>query len=362
MDPVTLIANTLAAGAAAALKPTAEQFVKDAYAEVKEFIQEKYPDIVLNRLEKRPESQNQRGVLAEDLADVDADKNIELLAKVNELADILEKSDEAAAKAIGVDLAGIKAAYLNLKDVMSEGTGVKIKRAEFKGGIDIVGVRAGSVGLEIGAPSDSQTDSARVQPIKVLFLAANPLDTTPLKLDEEIRAIDQALRQAEFRDHFNIEQHWAVHYNDLHELFLRYQPDIVHFSGHGSKSGEVMLQDNSGNSHRISARALSGLFEILKDNIRCVVLNACYSEEQAQPIARHIDAVVGMNTVIGDPAAINFAAAFYLGLGYGKDVETAFKLGCSRIDLAGLAEQDTPQLLVHNNDPAQIVFAYHTIN
>jgi len=46
--------------------------------------------------------------------------------------------------------------------------------------------------------------------IEILFLAVNPLDTTRLRLDEEVRAIDQALRQANYRDQFDLRQHWAV--------------------------------------------------------------------------------------------------------------------------------------------------------
>ena len=36
--------------------------------------------------------------------------------------------------------------------------------------------------------------------ITILFLAANPKNTTKLRLDEEIREIDQALRLSEYRD------------------------------------------------------------------------------------------------------------------------------------------------------------------
>ena len=46
--------------------------------------------------------------------------------------------------------------------------------------------------------------------IKILFLAANPKDSDPLRLDEEIRSIDQALLQAKFRDKFDLVQQWAV--------------------------------------------------------------------------------------------------------------------------------------------------------
>ncbi len=181
--------------------------------------------------------------------------------------------------------------------------------------------------------------------IKILFLAANPSDTTRLRLDKESRAIDRALRQSEFRDRFDIQQHWAVSVTDLQELLLRHKPDIVHFSGHGSSASEIIIEDDYGNSHPVSVRALSQLFSILKDNIRCVVLNACYSEPQAQAIAQHIESVVGMSKAITDQAAISFATAFYQALGYGRDVKTAFDLGCVQIDMENLDEQDTPKLL-----------------
>jgi hypothetical protein len=41
------------------------------------------------------------------------------------------------------------------------------------------------------------------------------------------------------------------------------------------------------------------------------VLNACYSEIQANAIVQHIDYVIGMSQAIGDTAAIKFAMGFY---------------------------------------------------
>ncbi|MCB0194989.1 MAG: CHAT domain-containing protein [Anaerolineae bacterium] len=196
--------------------------------------------------------------------------------------------------------------------------------------------------------------------IKILFLGANPSDTTRLRLDEESRAIDQSLRQVEFRDNIDIKQHWAVRATDLQGYLLRHRPDILHFSGHGSSSHEILLEDNSGKSIPISVRVLSKLFSTLKDNIRCVVLNACYSEQQAKAIAEHIDCVIGMSEAIGDAAAISFATAFYQGLGYGRDIQTAFDLGCIQIDLENLDEQNTPRLLALNRNPKEIILVHHT--
>jgi len=192
--------------------------------------------------------------------------------------------------------------------------------------------------------------------IKILFLAANPHDTEPLKLDEEMRAIDIELRKSEFREAFDIKQQWAVRVNDLSEYLLRHQPHIVHFSGHGSNASEIILLDEQDESHPVSIRALSQLFSILKDNIRCVVLNACYGEKQARAIAEHIDCVIGMSKAISDDAAIKFSTAFYRALGFGRNLKTAFDLGCAQIDLESLGEQNTPKLITAKSKPEKIVF------
>ncbi|MEW6737751.1 MAG: CHAT domain-containing protein [Acidobacteriota bacterium] len=192
--------------------------------------------------------------------------------------------------------------------------------------------------------------------IKILFLAANPADTEPLPLDEEIRAIDKKIRAAQFRDLFDIKQHGAVSIDELQELLLRHNPDIVHFTGHGSEASEIILNDKQGNSKPVSVRALSNLFAALKDNIRCVVLSCCYSQLQARAIAQHIECVIGMSNDITAEAALSFASAFYQALAYGRTINTAFQLGCGQIDLEDLPEPAIPKLLTLTAQSGEIKF------
>ena len=201
-----------------------------------------------------------------------------------------------------------------------------------------------------------------VPAIRILFLAANPQDTNPLRLDEEVRAIDEALLKSPFRDRFDLIQHWAVRVSELQGLLLRHQPHIVHFSGHGSEFSQIILQDAQGNAQPVPTRALTGVFTVLKDNIRCVVLNACYSQAQAQAIAKEIECVAGMSKAIGDEAAISFAASFYRALGYGRNVKTAFELGCLEIHMEGLREEDTPKLKTKHGVDAAKVFLVEPVH
>ena len=146
MDPISIIVTALATGAAAGLKPTAEKAIKDTYVGIKALIKRKYGYVDLTPLEKKPESENKRASVAEDLTDAGASADQELFDHARALIDAVAKHDQAAATAIGVDLEEVKAAYLKIQKVNAAGTGVKVRKGEFEGGIDIGEVKAGNVG------------------------------------------------------------------------------------------------------------------------------------------------------------------------------------------------------------------------
>jgi hypothetical protein len=216
--------------------------------------------------------------------------------------------------------------------------------------------------------------------VKVLFLAANPRGTQPLQLDEEIRQITAKVRAAEYRDSLELISRWAVRPDDLLQALLEVKPHIVHFSGHGSPDSELIprgsqgspsrdfvlesappdseliLLDDRGNPKPVSEEALVHLFRTLKDNVRVVVLNACYSRPQATALAKTIDCTIGMSRPIGDEAAIVFAASFYRAVGFGRSVRDAFDLGGAALLLEGIPEHNSPQLHVRDGvDAAALI-------
>ncbi len=137
----------------------------------------------------------------------------------------------------------------------------------------------------------------------------------------------------------------------------RYKPDIVHFSGHGSADGALIFEDASGAAKPVSAEAVGEMFRVLK-GVRCVVMNACWSDTHATQIAKSVDCVIGMSRSVSDAAAIGFAAGFYGSLGDGKSVGEAFDLGKVQIMLDGGDEQKTPRLKPRSGvDPASVTFA-----
>mgnify|MGYP005609223401 CR=1 FL=1 len=193
---------------------------------------------------------------------------------------------------------------------------------------------------------DSSDEEKTVK--KILILTANPQNIDKRRLDAEVREIQTGLERAKKRDQFEIISKWAVRPDDLRRALLDYEPQIVHFSGYGSATEGLALENELGQLQMVSTAALAKLFEVFKDKVECVLLNACYSETQAEGICQHIDYVICMHQAIGNRAAIEFAVGFYDALGAGRSIEDAFKLGCIAIDLEGIPESLTPVLKKKN--------------
>ncbi len=162
---------------------------------------------------------------------------------------------------------------------------------------------------------------------KILILEANP--RKDLSLNDEIRDLQNVIRQSPDREKFQIDIGLSVRSSDLHQLILEHEPNIVHFCGHGTGQDGLVFLDK-----KISTDTISNLFEICKEHLECVVLNACYSEVQADEINKHIKYVIGINQAIRDDAAMAFSIGFYRALGYGRSFEDAFKFGKNAIQLA----------------------------
>lgn len=191
--------------------------------------------------------------------------------------------------------------------------------------------------------------------VTILFLGANPSDTNRLAIDEESRTIEMAIRGTGFGNYFDFRQHLAARPQDLQSLLLRYKPDIVHFSGHGTKDS-IIFEDDNRQSFPISSESLGQLFTMLRDKPRCVLLNTVYSEKHAKAIVGQVECAIGMSGRISDKGAIIFARSFYEAIAYGHDVKYAYQTGCMALSLMNSGEQDVPVIL--GNSLSKIIFRH----
>lgn len=213
-----------------------------------------------------------------------------------------------------------------------------------------------------------------MKPRRILFLASNPRDTGRLRLDQEIRDIEQRLDASLLRGQFQIEKRFALRALDLSRALLDFQPSIVHFSGHGlaleqgpdgegqrslsweaedqfqpgeqgKYSGGIALEDAAGRLRVLRAEPMAELFALFSDSLECVLLNACHSQLQAEALlSAGIRWVIGMKAAIPDETALRFAERFYTALGAGEPIPAAFAHAQEQIRAAGLPGAELPLL------------------
>lgn len=196
--------------------------------------------------------------------------------------------------------------------------------------------------------ADVEADVASIKKqmnkMTVLFLAANPVVTDRLGLDEEAHLILEMIRKSEYRDSIHFVSRWAVRPMDVLQAINEEKPTVVHFSGHGAPNGDIALQNDAGGVKCVTPTAMTSAIATAADSVRLVFFNSCFSEEQARSVVSNIDVAIGMRVSIGDEAARVFAAQFYSAIGFGKDVDMAFKQGKAALLLEGIPEENTPVL------------------
>ncbi|WP_296100702.1 CHAT domain-containing protein [uncultured Agrobacterium sp.] len=173
--------------------------------------------------------------------------------------------------------------------------------------------------------------------MKILMLSASPEQEERLRVDEENRELKRQIRENGGK--LEIESEFAVKVSDLQGHLLRQRPNVLHFSGHGSSASSIILENSTGEAFEVPPGALSDLVKMFKPDLTCVVLNCCYSSDQALAIAKHIPFVIGCDDSVGDAAALTFSYAFYRALSHGRSFEDAFLFGVNEINLTSDREQ-----------------------
>ncbi|MFD7161164.1 hypothetical protein ACFV9C_41725 [Kribbella sp. NPDC059898] len=142
MDPVTaVVVSAIVAGAAAGVKDSAAQAVKEAYAGLKTLIAGRYRDVDVAVLERRPDSVAKMESLAEDLEEAGAAGDTELAAAAAVVLEAVQLHHPQAV--VGVDVKSLVAATLEISDIKSTADGVRLADSRIAGDAKITGVHAG---------------------------------------------------------------------------------------------------------------------------------------------------------------------------------------------------------------------------
>lgn len=165
----------------------------------------------------------------------------------------------------------------------------------------------------------------------VLYIGSSPSDQAWIRIDKEFSKLQKASKGNEVK--FITE--FGAKLGDVADTILDISPSIIHFSGHGAKFGELIFEDENGKSKPVDVESLDRLFSLLvsanKQNINCVVLNACHSDYLALSISKYVNYVIGVHNSVQDEAAIEFSVGFYKGISNGMSPQKAFEYGCFKV-------------------------------
>ena len=189
----------------------------------------------------------------------------------------------------------------------------------------------------------------------LLFMYANPDNLDTLRFGEEIREIRTALTLSGNQESFQIKTAEAVIARDISFVLRENKADFVHISLHSSKSEGLLFQNDYGHKQAVSGKILADIFKRLKgENYRakCIVLNACNSDDHAEGLKGLTDFSIGMKDFIPDRAAIEFTRSFYSMIFKGHDIKSSFEEAVGQIELAGIPKvrenapmnQELPQI------------------
>jgi len=184
-------------------------------------------------------------------------------------------------------------------------------------------------------------------PLRLLAVIASPVGYPLLDAEREKRRINTALRDSRRQGRLTVSVLERPTVAALQSALRQQRAHILHFIGHGGYSdnrggGFLVLENETGKPHLISAKALSTLFGDAP-HLRLVVLNACETGRlypkggiaqqgsatgMAMALAETgVPAVVAMQFPISDDAATVFSREFYGALADGYPVDAAVTEG-----------------------------------
>lgn len=164
----------------------------------------------------------------------------------------------------------------------------------------------------------------------LLFLAAGEVPAYD-KLDSysELEEILGRLSHVGARVVIDVIPFLGVHPGAFLDAIVEFQPAVVHFSGHATPDGEVVMKDRYDVEVRLAPRDLEAILRAVNPPrraappVRVVCLNACYSGQATGALKKHVEAVVGSTGPVADGAAGCFAGGFYHALSCGLDAAGA---------------------------------------
>jgi hypothetical protein len=200
-------------------------------------------------------------------------------------------------------------------------------------------------------------------PLRVLLTGAQPSELPPIKVEQELSEVGNALAALEQQRRVQIVPEPHLTRSKLQQL-LRQGFHVWHFAGHGGfkpdgKTSVLHFEDGEGDGESVNAMELGILLN--RSGVRLIVLDACESGRLAtEPfrtiapaiIRAQVPAVIAMQFTFLDRAARAFAGELYRALAEGFPIDACVTEGRKAVmGAVGLGRPDWGIPVVYTRAP-----------
>jgi hypothetical protein len=168
---------------------------------------------------------------------------------------------------------------------------------------------------------------------RILVVGSGPADLERIGTDTEARVISEAIRRSAARASIELKTLPATTPDDLRRALLEGDFAILHFTGHGDSDG-IYLSNEDGSSAHITTTALKDLISRYPQ-VQCVLLNSCETMANlTEPLA---PITIGMDSLVDDDTAVEFARGFYDAVGALRPIDFAIEEGRNAVTMKKLS-------------------------
>ncbi|HEX7711517.1 MAG TPA: CHAT domain-containing protein [Sphingomonadaceae bacterium] len=194
--------------------------------------------------------------------------------------------------------------------------------------------------------TDRATGATKAK-VRLALLVTNPERTASLQTGIEARDIQKAIESAPKGNEFEVKVVLAPTFDDLIDALNQFDPQILHFSGHGG--GRALLLDNEragqDGGEVLDFNMAARLMSATEAKICLIVLAACDTTVGAECLLAPGRVLVAMSESIEDEAACAFSARFYKSLASQVSIRKSLEQAKLLLEQKGYQDATLPTLL-----------------
>jgi esterase/lipase superfamily enzyme len=159
--------------------------------------------------------------------------------------------------------------------------------------------------------------------LSMTVIAADPLCTSQEQIDEEISVIQKAFERKGIRSEID-----PIHSLDRETLVDRLRetrPVLVHFTGHGSPTRRILLEDKNEHIRTLTGLSLFTIFKRSGHAPDCVVLNNCDVSRGQSDLTQACKALITATPSGVFDLALEFSRIFYASVTKRMNFENAYR-------------------------------------